>query len=146
MKGLFEVKNMMAPAFEYFRNLGRTCGAGGDYGQIESRFMTLEEELAACEDLRDTWEEDIETKNFETFSSNGYVEEEALDTFRDTAYFFALIGEENTKNETTLGYAEDIAEHVTSWILEAAFLAEMGEYVRLLDERIEGIKAKIAEE
>ena len=145
MKDLFEVKNMMAPAFEYFRNLGRrACGSGGDYGKIDCG--SPEEELKLCENLRDFWENAVETKDFASFSPNGYVEEEALDTFRDTAYFFALIGEENTKNETTLGYAEDIAEHVTSWILEAAFLAEMGEYVRLLDERIEGIKAKIAEE
>lgn len=144
MQDLLTVEKMMKPAFEYFRNLGRRCGAGGDYGEIDCG--SPEEELKSCEDLRDYWESAIETKDFGSFSSNGYIEEEALDTFRDTAYFFALIGEENTKNETTLGYAEDISEHVTSWILEAAFLAEMGEYVRLLDERIEGIKAKIAEE
>lgn len=141
MKDIFEVKGMMKPAFEYFRNLGRRCGAGGDYGEVEGN--TIEEELESCENLRDYWENAIETKDFGSFSSNGYVYEEALDSFKETAYFYALIGEENATDETALGYAEDIANRISSLILEAAFIAEMGEYVRLLNERIEEIKARI---
>lgn len=138
MKDIFEVKDMMKPAFEYFRNLGRRCGEDGDYGEVVGN--TLEEKLESYEDLRDYWKNAIETKDFGSFSSNGYVRIEALDSFKETAYFYALIGEEDAEDAITLGCAEDIAEKVTNWIVQAAFLAEMDEYVRLLDERIEGIK------